>query len=417
MDIQPKKLIDVIGIGAINLDYIFKYNSSTDLGTPQGIEKGMENLKTKVDTEDLRDLIIKKGCDTQLGGSALLTIRTIASLKEGLKTAYVGCYGNATDIETKAGFSTDIKSEFEFIDDKSWLFESKSPPGRAVIKLRKGKRLSIDIDPGANDDLKECIEQKNKSYGNSKDSISSFVTFLLSSKWIHLSSLADINQFEFIMESVLTAKKINPLIRLSIDPGYEYTKYHKNMLAKYLPHMDFVFLNENEFNHLAGGKEFNRKKKIDSLGKTVGQSTSNKTIAFIQKGKRRNMVLNFVNGNAYSRTFWHSKLNRISIINDTGAGDVFAGGVIAGLLSPQLITHQPAPVKLGAILASKRLKRQKFPEKEFALDFTNFIESNLRIENKNYPSQVKAFWEKWGNSIVAFALGILASLITSKIMG
>ncbi|MEM1003541.1 MAG: carbohydrate kinase family protein, partial [Bacteroidota bacterium] len=394
---------------------IFKYNSSTDLGIPQGIEKGIENLKTKMDTEDLRDLIIKKGCDTQLGGSALLTIRTIASLKENFKTAYVGCYGNATDIETKAGFSSDIRSEFGFIDDRSWLFESKTPPGRAVIKLRRGKRLSIDIDPGANNDLKEHIEKKNKSDGSSSSS-SSFIDFLLNSKWIHLSSLADVNQFEFIMASVLIAKKMNPLIKLSIDPGYEYTKYHRKMLTKYLPYMDYVFLNDNEFNHLAGGKEFNRKKKIDSLGKTVGQSTNNKTIAFIQKGKRKNMVLNFVNGNAYSRTFWHSKLSRISIVNDTGAGDVFAGGVIAGLLSPHLISHQPAPIKLGSILASKRLRRQKFPEKEFALDFTNFVESNLRIENKNYPSQVKAFWEKWGNSIVAFALGILASLIASKIM-
>jgi len=408
-----EKILDIIGIGAINFDFIFNSDPGKDLGKPQAIERGTEGLSTVINIECVERMILQNGCTTQIGGSALLTIKTISSLNIGLRTAYVGCYGTPDKLEKLAGFPDNIDEEFAYISNRDWLFKTNDKPGRAIVKLHKGKRLSIDISPGANNKLKEKIIEKEKSIFEDGTTNTLFVQFLSNSKWIHLTSLADIEQFKFIIEKLKEAKTINPLLKISIDPGYEYTKSHSHTLKEIFSVADFIFLNENEFNNIAGSNEFDFKTKVDILKNIVAKANTKDTLVFIQKGISKNMLLNFINGRPFSRSFWHPKLSHMRIYNDTGAGDVFAGGVIAGVLSPHLLTHQPASIKLGAILAAIRLKSKNFPEKELSIAYNHFIENNLKNESTNYNSRTKAFWEKWGKYLTGFFIGLLTSSIVS----
>jgi hypothetical protein len=106
-------------------------------------------------------------------------------------------------------------------------------------------------------------------------------------------------------------------------------------------------------------------------------------------------------------------LHPIEINNDTGAGDVFAGGVIAGILSPRLLIHQPAPIRLGASLARERLKSIDFPTERISLETSNFFVRHQRNEHYNRRQRIKVLWEQYGTHLVSFSLGVLSSIIAS----
>ena len=62
------------------------------------------------------------------------------------------------------------------------------------------------------------------------------------------------------------------------------------------------------------------------------------------------------------------------IRNDTGAGDAFAGGFIASMLSPRLLVHQPMPIQVGAISAMARMKCYEEPFSTIANDTCSYMD-------------------------------------------
>lgn len=109
-------------------------------------------------------------------------------------------------------------------------------PSIALVRLVKGTRNWIDINTGVNSKLQEFIVNKEKQEGDN-----AFVEYLSKSKWIHMSS--DFNQFQFLVQKVREAKEINPMLRVSVDPGVEYTKDYKLGLRDVFSIADYVFLN------------------------------------------------------------------------------------------------------------------------------------------------------------------------------
>lgn len=68
----------------------------------------------------------------------------------------------------------------------------------------------------------------------------SFVDFLCTTRWIHLSSLSAFNQFMFMVKKVQEAKVRNPLIKVRIDSGYRYVKNKKVELRSIFNIADFI---------------------------------------------------------------------------------------------------------------------------------------------------------------------------------
>lgn len=71
----------------------------------------------------------------------------------------------------------------------------------------------------------------------------------------------------------------------------------------------------------------------------------------IIKKKSSSVLLSLIDNRPFIRTYYHKRLSFTRILNDTGAGDAFAGGFIATLLSPYMLSHQPAPIHLATIAA------------------------------------------------------------------
>ena len=149
------------------------------------------------------------------------------------------------------------------------------------------------------------------------------------------------------------------------------------------------------------------------MGKELISCNAQPQIIII-KGKSCNILLSLINNDPFIRTYHHKKLAFTRILNDTGAGDAFAGGFIAGMLSPQMLSHQPAPIQLASIIANERLKSIEWPInlKEVA---NNFFCKNMKNERLNRTQKIKINLEVFKNPAVDFILGIVTGLITSAI--
>ena len=412
---------DVIGIGAINFDYIFDFDPGKDGGKPQAVEVGIEDLGNNKRDELVEERIFDRAAKSielivEVGGSAYRTVKTISTMDCGLTTAYVGVYAHAEKTEAKAGLCFDPKTEFGHLANTDWLFECEGKPGRALIKLYKGLRHSIEIGPGVNTKLQQSVcdrEQILSKSNHATDQDSEpFTLFLAKARWIHLTSLSDFDQFDFFVDRVKAAKLINPHLRFSIDPGDEYTRNYSDKLANGFSVADFIFLSEKEFNNIKGGRDFPWRARADALGLLTREAAKFDTQVLIVKSQNHHLLMNYLNGSPLKRKFWHHRLWRTQIRNDTGAGDVFAGGVIAGLLSAYLLTHQPAPIKLGAILAAEKLKSGKTPTDKMRSKAIEFFEKGQKNEHDNIRQKIQTWWDNCWPIVVSFLTGLAVAWLS-----
>lgn len=227
------------------------------------------------------------------------------------------------------------------------MFTPEDAPtvGRAHVLLQGHKRFSIEISEGANSLLSCKIEEREKTQGTD-----SFVKFLASARWIHLTSLCNKDDFRFLLRRMEAAKEINPCLLVSIDPGYEYTlNANRQLLSETLALADYVFLNDAEYARLAGGADASSQRKTDALAQQFKKNPKVSPQVWVWKKPSQVKLVSFWKGTKQERTFHHRRLRFLSKKNDTGAGDAFAGGFIAGMLSPCLISHQPGPIRLGRL--------------------------------------------------------------------
>ena len=401
------KKVDVIGIGAINIDYIFAGTQSDNKEDKKKLDDGEEIfVKEHVFREHFEKVRMNsKLVNIEVGGSSLLAIRTLKSMCSQLTTAYVGVYGRLPRFmeDTRVPESPNHLRESlkEYVDEDSWLFyDENSDTGSAIVKLYKRKRQFINILPGANNQLKERIERAGKDQ---------FVSFLSSAKWIHMTSLRDVHQFVVISEYVKEAKAKNPSLIVSLDPGYDYTKNHWKTLKSILPMIDFLFLSKGEYANLTQNIGLPSKSKATVLGNELNAIKANPQIIII-KGKNKVLLLSLINNKAYTRIYRHKRIPYFRILNDTGAGDAFAGGFIVGKLSPELLSHQPAPIKLASIAASTRLQSIEWPTKlkQNAIDY---ITKNMRDESLNYKQIIGIISYILKKPLLDFFVGVLVGVL------
>lgn len=405
------KNVDVIGIGAINFDFIFSSRTSDLKNIKHSLDDGDESFVPK---QTFQNNLFKMQqysnlLQTQVGGSALLALKTIKSMCSHLQVAYAATYGYIPECAQGNDFPT-TQEELEkyladFIDDTSWLFkENTDTTGCALVKLHKKQRQFINVYSGANDSLLHNIQQKGEE---------EFIRFLSSAKWIHMTSLHDVYQFKSLTDYVRMAKERNPLLKVSLDPGSDYTKHQWNIIKTVLPIADYVFLSKSEFANISINAGLSSDSKAIDLGKELIACKAQPQIIIV-KDKSCNVLLSLINNQPFCRTYYHPKLSFTKILNDTGAGDAFAGGFITGMLSPELLSHQPAPIQLGAIAASERLKSVKWPT-TLKVKANAFIEKNMKDEKLNRGQKFKIKLEFFKKPIVNFILGVVTGVIAGVI--
>ena len=147
-------------------------------------------------------------------------------------------------------YNSNKEREWLFFTDNNCLGDTKYI-GKSVVKLNSSNtRGNINIAPNANELLLDYIKKHENNTNRS------FVDFLSQARWIHISSLNNINHFCEIMEYIKKAKKKNRYLQVSVDPGDEYTRRYQDQIQKYLKIADYVFLNKKEYNNLVLNESF-----------------------------------------------------------------------------------------------------------------------------------------------------------------
>lgn len=279
-----KKLADsgeiaVIGVGAMNLDYICRVGET--------VEDGEATITRFVPSP---------------GGSAANTIYGLARL--GIRTGFIGTVGN--DAEGKV-----LVRSFRTagVDTSHICVKSGTKTGLAFCFSDSKGRRAIYLLPGANALLSE--EDLDIAYLNR-------------ARIVHFSSFAGDEQFRL---QIKTAQSLADHVKLSLAPGMLYASRGLKSLAPLLGRSYIVFLNREEV-RLLTGKDFKAGAEVllgtgcqtvvVTLGKGVARSGGRRLNSYIRTRETEHFVI--------------AKGIEAKDIESTGAGDAFACGFLFGML-------------------------------------------------------------------------------------
>jgi len=311
----------IVGIGAINYDFMFIRSNEGDSSIPGGGFEGLLN-----GDETTKDTILafkqdeKLECFTQLGGAAFNAIREIHKIRGDstfLKLAYVGIIGKMPEEITEAfspnEYDKHIKDELNFLDIKDWLFSLDENIGLACFELYGGHRRG-GIGQGVNIKLLSEVKRKLKSSSNARNE---FLIFLSKARWLHISSLVEDSQFMMFIDVIEQAKTINPALKISFDPGRDYMERKNSELRKMFYLSDYVFLSKTMYKAPSIKRIFNK------------HDRSNATIIVMESPYKTNWIKLTEGDEEAEQTFELDPVeqNKI-IINDTSSIGSFAGSFI-----------------------------------------------------------------------------------------
>ena len=272
--------IEVIGVGALNIDHIYK------------VDRIVEDGETVVKESGLFP-----------GGSAANTIYGLAKL--GVNTGFTGIVGG--DAEGKILLEDFQKTG---VDISQIGVKHRARTGATLcLSDRLGKR-SLYVLPGANNLL-------------TMDDLD--LTYINQAKMLHLSSFADDKQFKVLLELM---DKLDPSIKISFSPGALYASRGLESLKPILARSYTLFINESEIRQLTGeelkaGAEICLNQGCQIVVVTLGRGASYKTV----------MATSYIRDTEKEYVVKSSNKNIISTLDTTGAGDAFATGFVYGLVN------------------------------------------------------------------------------------
>lgn len=266
---MEKKEFDIIGIGALNVDYAYK-----------------------VDEIIGDDEINIKDYQKFGGGSSANTIYGLAKL--GVSCGFVGAIGNDEDGNFILNDLKSIK-----INTENIAIKKDSKTGLTIIFIDKIGRRAIYVLPGANRET-------------SKKDLS--LNYLNRSKIIHFSSFVEDKQLQLQKRII---KNVSPEVKISFAPGALYIKKGLKNIQSILERCEMLFINQSEIETLMRKDYPKAAEQILKLGCKIILVTLAGAGCFIATKKKRIKV----------------PVMETKVIDTTGAGDAFAAGFLYGYLN------------------------------------------------------------------------------------
>ena len=317
--------IEVIGLGALNIDNIYQVESILGNGETAVNREQVERI-----LDDGEAVVNREGLFP--GGSAANTIYGLAKL--GVSTGFAGTVGD--DAEGKI-----MLEDFQKVgvDTDQITVKPKAKTGLALCLSDKLNFRSIYVTPGANSLL--TMDDLDLDYINQAE-------------MLHVSSFVDDAQLKILLELM---DKLDLSVKVSFSPGALYATKGLKALSPILARTYVLFVNQNELHQLTGrdvndGVECCLKLGCHIVVVTLGKGASYKTVmatSYIRNAENEYMVK-------------PSNKNIISALDTIGAGDAFASGFLYGLLKGKGLEECG---RLGDIVArfsiTKVGARQGFP--------------------------------------------------------
>lgn len=275
--------IDVIGLGALNTDHIYR------------VERILEDGEAVVDDVGIFP-----------GGSAANTIYGLAKL--GIKTGFIGVVADDDDGKLL------IQDFKKVITDTSQIIIKKGEKTGSTLCLSdKLGRRSIYVVPGANNLL------------NAEDIN---LTYIEQAVILYISSFAGSWQFQLLLD---LASELTPSAKFCFSPGELYARKGLKALSPLLGRTHILFINQGEIRNLTGrdfkaGAEICLEQGCQVVVVTLGEGKR-------LTGSEKTGAVCYIRDINNEYTVESASRTEISIADTTGAGDAFATGFLYGLLN------------------------------------------------------------------------------------
>jgi len=271
--------IEVIGFGALNMDYLYR------------VKQVVLDGEVPIDHVTVTP-----------GGSAANTIYGLAKL--GVRTGFVGAIGD--DAQGKA-----CLRDLQNIDADTTHIRIKKAKktGIALCVTDELGRRAIYLLPGANSVLHSQDIDAN---------------YLNQAKIVHFSSFVDEKQF--IVQAELL-EKLSGSVKISFAPGMLYAVKGMQALSPLLQKTDVLFINKDELEELTGENFVAGAKKCLKQGCQVVVVTLGKGLSLAPGQAMTGYICD--KDHEYKV---ESSAAFAGQLDSTGAGDAFAAGFLFGLL-------------------------------------------------------------------------------------
>ena len=288
------KKIDLVGIGNAIVDIVT--NVDDEFLEKNLLKKGSMNL---ISLEDSSQLL--KNCEIikqTSGGSAANTVVSLANL--GNNVEFIGrikddTFGNF--------FSNDIKESGARFNSKA--VEANTSSAHSLILITPDAQRTMCTYLGASTQF----ESNNINYESIKKS-----------KYLYLEGYlwdSELTKKAFIQASKI-AKESKTRIILSLSDSFCVDRHRESFLHLIKDFIDILFCNEEELKSLFKSIDLEQCKiKINSLCELTAITLGEKGSIIVNKNKTE-FIKPFLFGKA---------------VDTTGAGDIFAGGFIHGLIN------------------------------------------------------------------------------------
>lgn len=329
--------LDIVGIGAINLDYVATASSrvgETSVADLPGLfEWGTEHA---VEESWISETLARLGMDglhPVIGGSSFNVIHALASMGLDLTLGYVGVAGQPP----VPGISVKHHLDEHGIDGR-YVFSSEDTTGTCLSLIEDGER-TLFTSPGANTALGGLIEANEEQ----------LLEYLTSTKVVHLTSLLDEHSAESTLR--LLANLRGTPTQISFDPGHTWAVNPSKTVKGFLRLTDYLLVNFREFKLLGGYRPGDPDATVAArIFEECGPTCS----ILVLKHYDRTKLFRSRDGEITVRELQHVPLGNREIEDATGAGDVFAAGLLTGLAATPFQVE--LGVRLGVDLARAKLR-------------------------------------------------------------
>jgi len=279
--------IEVVGLGALNIDHIYQVERILDDG----------------------EAVVNESKSSP-GGSAANTIHGLARL--GVNTGFVGVVGD--DTEGKI-----LIQDFQKVgvDTSQIKVKPKTKTGSVLCLSDKLGRRSLYVSPEANNLL--TIDDLDSTYINQ-------------ARWLHISSFADDRQFKMLLELI---NRLDLSTKISLAPGALYAIKGLKALTPLLGRTHVLFINQDEIRQLTGkdiiaGTEACLEQGCHIVAVTLGRGM--RLESGEETTRRTATAVGYIRDANNDYIIEPHRQDRVSEVDTTGAGDAFATGFVYGLL-------------------------------------------------------------------------------------
>lgn len=280
--------LSIVCFGCLNVDLIFSV--SHKLLTQLGYKPGHEYLGSEDELEKLLSTLYSQGRLSARSGGGSAANTAVALHRLGISTGYIGRAGDDQDGEF-------LLSSLEGVHKDGICQAGRS--GMAISLITEENRdRSLVIFPNTNDDL--TFEQIDPSYINS-------VQFL------HLSSFFGNSPFEAQKKLV---SELPPKVLVSLDPGMPYVCRGLKALNPLLHKTFILFIEKKEVEILTKKDCYQGSRKLLYMGPKI---------VVCKMGSEGSHIFT-------SEDNFHVSSIKVSVVDTTGAGDVYAAGFLAYLI-------------------------------------------------------------------------------------